>query len=272
MNSDASHQRLAAIYPNAQIPKADLAQSNDCRIILSGASMVYHIGPSFHPRESSIGFNMIDAALAEIKRPQSVFKHFIYSSVLTSQISKLLNHDCKRVIEEALIESSLNYTILQPSHFVDPSMDRILAIRGDEPLVYKAWFNPDVKFSFLALEDLGEVSKKVIEEGSSHYFAIYQVVSTMPKSYTDLLKEVSGVLGKEVKVEQLPYTDIVGQVTKMMLGTDATQAAKDGPERLILYYNSRGILGNPSVTEMLLGRKATDTKELFQRKFEEIRK
>lgn len=43
----------------------------------------------------------------------------MYSSVLNPQLRKLMNHDCKRHVEEYLIESGLNFTVLQPSHFMN---------------------------------------------------------------------------------------------------------------------------------------------------------
>ena len=55
---------------------------------------------------------MIDAAKSH------GVSHFIYASVLHPCLRKLMNHDCKRYVEEYLIESGLPYTILQPSHFI----------------------------------------------------------------------------------------------------------------------------------------------------------
>lgn len=55
---------------------------------------------SFHPHETEIGYNVIDACVAASKESGSKFKHFVFSSVLCTQLRKLLNHDCKRYVEE----------------------------------------------------------------------------------------------------------------------------------------------------------------------------
>jgi len=56
---------------------------------------------------------MIDAAVS------AQVQHCVYSSVLHPGLRKLISHDCKRYVEEYLIESSLPYAILQPSTFMD---------------------------------------------------------------------------------------------------------------------------------------------------------
>src|SRR5215469_16333307 len=77
-----------------------------------GADGVFHIGPAFAPRESDMGVTMVEAA-----RAAGVSK-FVYSSVMHPSISKMTNHAAKRPVEEALYESGMTYTILQPAIFM----------------------------------------------------------------------------------------------------------------------------------------------------------
>ena len=78
--TDPSRQYLQETYSKSsnaiEVIQADITQSNDCYRILKGVTAVYHIGPAFHPRETEIGYNMIDAAAA------NGVQHFVYSSVL----------------------------------------------------------------------------------------------------------------------------------------------------------------------------------------------
>lgn len=86
--------------------RANLANPTAVAEFMSGAETVFHIGPSFHPHETTIGYHMIDTAV------QAGVQHFVYSSVIQTRLHKLLNHDCKRYVEEALFESGLKWTIL----------------------------------------------------------------------------------------------------------------------------------------------------------------
>jgi hypothetical protein len=114
VHSASSEERLKAQYPDADVVRGDMSRAEDAKRILSDVTSVLYIGPSLASREAEMGFTMIDAAYQESQ--QGALKHFVYSSVLHPQIRKLLNHDCKRYVEEYLIESGLNYTIVQPSH------------------------------------------------------------------------------------------------------------------------------------------------------------
>lgn len=68
VHTSFSRQRLQALYPSAEVLTADLTDPSECVYALEGATAVYHIGPSFHPKEAEIGINMIDAALHHCQR------------------------------------------------------------------------------------------------------------------------------------------------------------------------------------------------------------
>ena len=62
--SDSSRQQLLEKYADKSkahidIVLADLAQPDDCKRILAGVTAVYHIGPSFHPRETEMGSGLL---------------------------------------------------------------------------------------------------------------------------------------------------------------------------------------------------------------------
>ena len=226
---------------------------------------MYHIGPSFHPHETEMGYNVIDAAVAESKKPGSKFKHFVYSSVLNSQLSKMLNHDRKKYVEEYLMESGLKYTILQPGHFMDPWVKMLAAQVKEQNPVHHAMWDPDVSFSFLALRDMGAISTKVIMEREKHFCAQYPLVSTGPIPYTEFVKTVGKEMGKEIRIEKVEYQEAVDKMCETIFKTkDVEQRYRDAPERMLLFYNKRGLIGSPNVCEWLLEMPPTSIKQLTQ--------
>jgi len=225
---------------------------------LSGATAIYHVGPSFHEHEKEIGYNVIDAAIAESEVGR--FHHFVYSSVLHTQIRKMMNHDLKRYIEEHLMESGLNYTILQPSNFMDAFP--VAMMMGQERPVYHARFNADIPFSQTALKDLAEASAKVLTEGEKHFGAEYPLVSTRPTSYRKVVEEIGRQIGREIRIEQLSYNDAVENLLKMLYGDKRpSRTTRDMAQRMLLYYNHYGLKGNPNVMEWLLAHKPTSHSE-----------
>jgi len=266
--SEASVQRLKKDYPQAKVMQADMNHPDHAARLLDGVTAIWHVGPSFHHHETQIGYTMIDAAVKEAQNPGSKFQHFVYSSVLQTQLRKLLNHDAKRYVEEYLMESGLNFTILQPSHFLNNFPLPMLA-QQEEP-VFKAPYNLNA-FSFSILEDYGEAAAKVFEEREKHYFAQYPLVSTYPTHYEDVVAEASRAIGKEVKVEKLSFEQAVEGMAQRIFTGEVHPRARYACERLLLYYNRRGLIGSPTVMEWLLERKAMSVARWMKVTVENVR-
>ncbi|KAL4801804.1 NAD(P)-binding protein [Aspergillus unguis] len=269
VHSTSSAQRLEKEYPNATVVQADMANADDAARILSGVTTVLYIGPSVHNHETEIGYTMIDAACREAQHGK--LQHFVYSSVLHTQLRKLLNHDCKRYVEEYLIESGLNYTIIKPSHLLDPFPVEML-VRA-ENAVFPAAFDPSVTFSFTVLQDLAEAIATIFAEREKHYLAEYTACSTGPTSYNEVLAILSEEIGKPVRAEQQGFYQAADRFTKMLFGQSGSipQGSRDALHRLLLYYNFYGIKGNTNVLEWLIGRKTTSVRQFLQKRVAEIR-
>jgi len=257
-NSASSEERLTKQFPNAEVVRADMHSAADAKRILEGVTAVFYIGPSLHPHEAECGYHMIDAAVAESKAGK--FQHFIFSSVVGTQLGKLLNHDYKRRVEEYLMESGLSYTILQPSHFFENTPIGML-MQQDQP-VYSMGYGQNIQMSFTAVRDIGEAAAVVFEQREKHYFAVYPIISTMPLRYADFLGILGKAMGKPIRVEQKPYeAAIEGLIQRFFQGKEVDQHTIDVVDRMMLYYTRRGLLGNPETTKWLLGREPTSCED-----------
>ena len=118
-SSSRSAQRVLCATPSDRIPRRNRyagwsGQGRRCPTDpIGGHHCAIHW--AFFPYETQLGYTMVDAACRESQVGN--LKHFVYSSVLHPRIRKLLNHDCKRYVEEYLVESGLNYTIVQPKSY-----------------------------------------------------------------------------------------------------------------------------------------------------------
>lgn len=272
-----SHEKLESQYPDAEVVQIDLTSFHDCQALLAGATAVYHVGPSFHSREREIGFNMIDAAVAETKRPGNTFKHFVFSGVMGTQIRNLMQHELKSFVEERLYLSvELNWTILQPANFMN-FFPIALLVSQEQPVLDKLW-NPEAANSMVALCDLAEAAAKVLNEGEQHYFAQYQLSSTLPMSENEVAKIIGKYLGKEVQTRAPPFEEGVGRVLQYLYGGLAAEGdprpdvTRDEAERLILFSNRRGLRGSPNVLRWLLGREPTSMEEWVKTELEALKK
>ena len=161
------------------------------------------------------------------------------------------------------MESGLPYTILQPTHFMEMIPAAKFAQEHGDRVVFPAKWDPSVGFSFVALKDFGEAGAKVLREGEKHYSASYEICGTGRVTYNEIMGIVGQKIGKEVVVEQVGLQEAVDGFMEMMFqGSDEVDPyTRDGAERMLLYYNRRGLIGNPNVLEWLLGRKPTSVAE-----------
>ena len=168
----------------------------------------------------------------------------------------MLHHHSRLQVEEYLMESELNYTILQPTHFM--FLFPMAPILAQEKPVYTANWNPNVAFSFIALADLGEVGAKVLNEREKHYLAQYQLCGDGPLNYRQVCDIASKEIGKTIELRQKTYEEAVQSFAERMFGSlDSDAESIDGVERILLYYNRHGLIGSSKICEWLLGRKPT---------------
>jgi uncharacterized protein YbjT (DUF2867 family) len=77
-----------------------------------GVGGVFHLNPAFAPNEAELGIAMVSASVS------AGVKKFTFSGVIHPSLSKMRNHSGKRPVEEALYESGLTFTVLQPTMFM----------------------------------------------------------------------------------------------------------------------------------------------------------
>ncbi|KAL4936284.1 hypothetical protein BDV06DRAFT_216800 [Aspergillus oleicola] len=276
-HSEDSANRLKERYPDAEIVPTDLQSISDCRKLLQGATAVNAVLPSLHSHEKEIGFNLVDAAVAESRREGNVFKHFVFSSVLCTQHRNLLQHDLKSYVEERIFLSPLDcWTILKPTNFMNAYP--VAALAEQEHPVLEKWWKPEHKNSVIALEDLAEASAKVLNERERHYLAEYPLSSTMPISEAEILGIIEKRIGKKIELKTPSFETGVTKLTKALYGGEESgtgelglgpasegdlrgDLVRDTLSHLILFYNHRGLKGSPNVLRWVLGREPTSVEQ-----------
>lgn len=248
-----SQQRLQKAFPDAQVLTADLAEPSEAFRVLKDAAAVYHIGPTFHTFETQIGYNMVTAALAH-RKADGIFQHFVYSSVIHTQIRKLLNHDAKRFVEEFLVEFGLPYTVVKPTHFMDMFPVVELATRSEKAVTWPAWWDPDIRFALIALADLSQAACKFLLEREAHFYAAYDLCGTGLMSHTEQCAIAGQAMGKTITPERTELMQAVDAFVAWKYGEQVPPYSQDATERLFLYYDRHGLPGNPNLLRWILGR------------------
>jgi uncharacterized protein YbjT (DUF2867 family) len=223
---------------------------------VDGVEKIYHVGPTLSPSERSVGFTLIDAA-----RNAGV-RHFVMSSVLHAITTDLIQHEVKRDIEEHLLSSGLDFTILQPTNYMLAHRLKPAFERG----VFELTWSLDRKQSLIEIGDIAEVAALVLGDSARHVGATYELAS--PGWYTahDLAAVISRVIGRPVVAGEL---DVETFATRMFADTDSADMAYrlKAMRAISARYSTNDFVGNPNVLTWLLGRTPTTFEDWVRTEF-----
>jgi uncharacterized protein YbjT (DUF2867 family) len=202
---------------------------------------VYHICPNVSPDEVTIGQAAIAAA-----RSAGV-EHFVYHSVLHPQTEAMPHHWQKLRVEEKLFESSLPYTILQPSVYMQNVLahwQQILA-QGTYPVPYAI----DTRLGMVDLEDVAAAAAIVLTQ-AGNTGATYELAGAEALTQVEVAAILSQQLGHPVRAEVISRQAWERGARASGLGDYQVQTLL----KMFDYYERYGFWGNPRVLGWLLGR------------------
>nr|WP_047168609.1 NmrA family NAD(P)-binding protein [Sphingomonas sp. Y57] len=260
VRSEASGQALAAIGVD-DIVVGDIADPALLARAMRGVEKVYHVGPTAHPQERAMGFAAIEAARA------AGVRHFVFSSVLHAIATDLVQHEIKRDIEEYLLSSGLEYTILQPSNYMSPLKLRPVFEQG----VFRLSWSLDRRQSLVDLGDVTDVALMALTDSGRHAAATYELAA--PGRYTghDLAAIIGSVLGRPVQAEEIDadtyLKEFFGDVGPEQFPHEAHVL-----RAISAHYSAHDFVGNPNVLTWLLGREPTSYEQFVRTHHEAFRR
>ncbi|MGC0416157.1 SDR family oxidoreductase [Embleya sp. AB8] len=227
---------------------ADLAEG------LRGCAAIYHIAPNVHPDEPAIGRAVIAAA-----RREGV-ERFVFHSVLRPQLRAMPHHEAKARVEEALFESGLAVTVLQPGPYQQNTLDAREAIVriGDYAVPYRV----DAPFAAVDLRDVAQAAAVVLCE-DGHADAVYELAGPEPLTPRRIAADLALVLDRPVTARRIDP----GEWCERARAGGLSGYALDTLTAMFAYYDRHGLTGNPRTLAMLLDRPPTRFADFARREF-----
>lgn len=197
---------------------------------------VFHVNPAFAEGEAEMGVAIVDAAKA------AGVRKFVFSSVYHPSISSMINHAAKQPVEEALYESGLDFTILQPAMFMQNlagAWDSIVA-RGE----FSMPFSKRARVSYVDYRDVAEAAALALT-GDTLSYGTFELAAPDMVDRIEIAALMSAALGRTIRAgESAPRP--------AGAGADATQR---GLARMFAHYDDHGFPGgNGLVLRAILGR------------------
>jgi uncharacterized protein YbjT (DUF2867 family) len=234
----------------------DMRDENALREGARGVRGVYHICPNVSPEEIQIGKTAIAAAR------EAGAERFVFHSVMHPQTETMTHHWNKLRVEEALFESGLAYTILQPSSYMQNVLGGWKAIveRG----VYTVPYTVNARMSMVDLEDLAQAAAIVLTE-PGHLGATYELAGPEVLTQTQIAAILSQHLKRPVRAEQITIEAWTLQAQASGMGEYQIETLV----KMFRYYDRNGFWGNPHALSQLLGRTPTKFDTFVERTIRE---
>ncbi|MBX3046260.1 MAG: NmrA family NAD(P)-binding protein [Anaerolineales bacterium] len=225
--------------PASEVIVGDLADSSTMAAALLGADALYLIMPNMHPHEAELGAAWIAAAKA------AGVRRVVYHSVLHPQIEAMPHHWQKLRVEEALIQSGLDFTVLQPASYMQNILPYLPAMRAHGE--YRVPYAVNALFSPVDLEDVAAAAARVLLE-PGHSGAVYQLAGPEVLSSAEMASQIAAHIRQSVAAIEQPLDDWRSSNAHLAAYTRDTLAA------MFAYYNTHGFVASSFTLAVLLER------------------
>jgi uncharacterized protein YbjT (DUF2867 family) len=235
-----------------EVVVGDLTDAKSLDAAARGCGALVHIGPPMHPEEVAITTGALEAA------ERNGLQHFVYYSVMHPLRRDVRHHRLKLDCEERIVSSHLNWTILQPSRYMQHLAPIWQQVKDQG--IHRMPFNTAVRFSVVDLEDLARAVAVVVSE-PRYFFGFFELAGPEALSQDDMAAIVSRVLGRPVRAEAIPLEQMARDAEAKGLSADRVEQMRV----MNAHYDRHGFVGNPQVLSMLLGRVPTTFENYVRR-------
>lgn len=230
----------------------DMRDATTLKKAARDAHAIYQICPNVSPDEIQIGKTAIAAAR------EAGVERFVFHSVMHPQTEAMTHHWNKLRVEEALFESGLAYTILQPSSYMQNVLGGWKAIveRG----VYTVPYTVEARMSMVDLDDVARAAAVVLID-PGHLGATYELAGPEVLTQTQVAEILSKHLKRPVRAEQITIEAWTLQARASGMGEYQIETLV----KMFHYYDRNGFWGNPHTLASLLGHEPTKFETFIKR-------
>lgn len=221
---------------------------------LRGVEAVYAICPNMAPDEIGLVTGLIESA------EHLGVARFVYHSVLHPQAEAMPHHWQKLRVEERLLESGLDFTLLQPASYMQNLKgywDEVV-----EDGIYRVPYPIETRLSLVDLEDVAQAAAVVLTQ-DGHGAATYELCGPQALSQADIAQVMSRAIGGEVQAQEMTVESWLARPEIRAMGAYARETL----EAMFRYYAAYGLVGNPNALTSLLGHSPAGLPHVLTRDF-----
>jgi uncharacterized protein YbjT (DUF2867 family) len=224
-----------------EVAVGDLRDTARIAAALRGIDRVFYIAPAALPDEAEVGRAFVAAAI------EAGVRRLVFSSVIHPVLTGLPNHALKTPVEEALLNSDLQYTFLHPTVLFQnyaAAWDGIVKTG----VLAEPWSN-DTRFSRVDYRDVAEAAAIALTEDRLLY-GTFELCAEGWLDRHEVAALISEVLGR--------------RITPRRIDPDALPPEAQALRPMFNHYDRIGLRGNPLTLAAILGRKPRTLRAFFE--------
>ncbi len=241
MIHEAGDERAVRAAGARDVVVADLTNPVSVAAALRGAHRVFYIAPVMLHDEADTGRAFVEAAIA------AGVVRFVFSSVIHPVLDGLPNHALKAPIEDAVLNSHLEYAFLHPTVLFQNFAGAWDDIVKTE-VVAEPWSN-DTRFSRVDYRDVAEVAAIALTEDRLLY-GTFELCADGWLNRHDVAALIGEVLGREIVPRRIDPNTL----------PDSARALRP----MFDHYDRVGLRGNGLTLAAILGREPRTLRAYFE--------
>ena len=245
---EAGARQIGAV----DVISGDLKDPECMKQVWIDVEAIYHICPNMNPQEVEIGRNLIDAAKS------AGVNHFIFHSVFHPQVQSMPHHWNKLLVEEQIFSSGVNFTILQPTAYLQnlqPYWQRIIT-EG----VYEVPYAVQTRLSMVDLVDVASAAA-IVTNNRNYFGGIFELVGTLPYSQVEIAQIIETRIQRPVKAIAESRSVWEEKARKNSLSEFAIHTLI----KMFEYYEHFGMWGNSHALKSIIQRPPVGLTEFIDR-------
>ena len=219
----------------------DLADASAVGQALKGMKAAFYIAPASLNNEAEVGQQFVASA------KQAGVQRVVFSSVIHPILSELVNHAAKAPVEEALLDSGMEYVFLHPAMFYQNFAPGWAKVK-ESGVFGEPWSN-ETLFTRVDYRDVAEVAAIALTEDRLLY-GTFELCSEGNLNRHDVAALMGEVLGRKVTPQKIELPAQGGPPPKL--------------GRMFAWYDKHPLLGNATTLRAILKREPRTLRAFFE--------
>ncbi len=233
-----------------EVAIGDLRDSRALNAALAGVDAIFYLAPVFQKDEAELGKGVVAAAKA------AGVRRFVFSSVIHPILSELQNHFDKGPVEDAVLNSGMEYTFLHPTVFFQnyAAAWPVVVKTG----VFAEPYSAERPMSRVDYRDVAEAAAIALAEDRL-LNGTFELCAEGNLDRHGMAALMGEVLGRRVEVATVPFDEWAGEANVLHASDQMAEL-----KTMYDWYDAHSLLGNALTLRAILGREPRSLRAFFE--------